>query len=179
MAVDPDHVDVPLDAPSESCTNDTDITPPSSISGDRDQLNLIESRTLRAGHTYVIRSSCGRQLTLLNGAVVLNQPACLGSEYWTCIESDGWLGFRNVASGKLLRHGGGRPGLHCSNHQHDKWERIQVRPHGVSSRGFTLLMEHWGGLKPVGIRMEQGGEVLDRLHNPGTYGLCWIFLEVS
>lgn len=180
MAVDPAQVDVPFDALSETCTNDTIVTPPSSLSGDRDQLNLIESRTLKAGHTYVIRSiSCGRQLTLLNGAVILSQPASLGSIYWTCIESDGWLGLRNVASGKLLRHGGGRPGLYCSNHQHNMWERIQVRPQEMSNRGYTLLMEYWGGLKPVGIKMEHGVEILDRLFEPGTHGLSWIFLEVS
>ena len=169
-----------VDAFSDSYTNDFVNTPPGSPSGDRDHPNLIETGKLQAGHTYVIRSvSCGRQLTLLNGDVLLNQPASLGSVYWTCVESDGWLGFRNVASGKHLRHGGGGPGLHCSNHQHDKWERIQIRPHSGFNRGFTLLMEYFGGLKPVGTRMGQGVEILERLYEPGASGLSWIFLEVS
>ena len=169
-----------VDAFSDSYTNDFVNTPPGSPSGDRDHSNLTETGKLQAGNTYVIRSvSCGRQLTLLNGDVVLNQPASLGSVYWTCVESDGWLGFRNVASGKHLRHGGGGPGLHCSNHQHDKWERIQIRPHRDFNRGFTLLMEYFGGLKPVGIRMGQEVEILERLYEPGASGLSWIFLEVS
>lgn len=177
MAVEPVKIDDYLDTLSETFTNDTVLTPPSSTWGDRP---LQASRTLQAGHTYVIRSlSCGRQITLLNGAVVLSQPGSLGSAHWTCVEVGGWLGFRNVASGNFLRHGGDHHSLGCSNPCHKLWERIQIRPHDALHLGFTLLMEYWGGLKPVGTKMKDGAEKLDRLYEPGAQGLAWIFLEVS
>lgn len=180
MGANPDQTGDNFDRASESNATITAVTPPSTIYGDEDKPDLVESRALRVGHTYVIRSvSCGRILTLLNAEVTLEQHNSLGAIYWKCVETDGWLGFQNTASGRFLRHGGGRLGLHCSSSKHNLWERMQIRPHADYDQGYMLLMEFHRGLRPVGSVKENGKEILGRIVDKSINSLAWVFLEVS
>lgn len=128
------------------------------------------------GTTFIIRSVSSRHmLTLLDGQVVLTQPDGLGSNHSACVETKGWLGFRNSVSGKFLGHN--RKGwLCCSADQHQEWEKfcVRVRPEG----GYVLLMTHWERLWHVGTKVEQGVEKLAKVGDGGSGGIVWEFAKV-
>ena len=114
-----------------SSTTYTATTPPETIASD-----LLDEHELSSGaepssslvpwpgSTFIIRSvSSGHVLTLLDGQVLLAQPGGPGSIYWACVETKGWLGFRNPVSGKFLGHNK-YGGLCCSANQHQEWEKF-------------------------------------------------------
>lgn len=78
-------------------------------------------------------------ITLLDGQIMLTQADGRGSIYWECVETKGWLGFRNIVSGGFLGHDI-EGTLRCSAEQHQGWEYFcaRARPEG----GFVLLMTH-------------------------------------
>ncbi|KAF1987681.1 hypothetical protein K402DRAFT_43655 [Aulographum hederae CBS 113979] len=58
---------------------------------------------LKHGKVFQLRSLPSRGvLTLLGGDVVLAPEDTLGSTLWMCDEINGWFGFFNIASGKVL-----------------------------------------------------------------------------
>ena len=131
------------------------------------------------GSTFTIRSvSCGRVLTLRDGQIELTQPPLLGgrgSIYWACVETKGWLGFRNTVSGKLLGHDSkGR--LCCSAEQHRGWEYfcVRMRPEG----GCVLFMTHYDKLWHVGFKEDQGVKKLAKIENGASDRILWEFDEV-
>ena len=106
---------------------------------------------------------------------MLAPPGSFGSPHWECVETEGWLGFRNVASYGYL----GRDGqwlLCCSAKWHREWEKFHLGSR--SEGGYALLMTHWGKLKPVGIKQENGEEKLTMLEHWSTNGIVWEFVEV-
>ena len=126
--------------------------------------------------TFIIRAiSSGHVLTLLDGQIILTQPGGHGSIHWVCVETKGWLGFRNTISGKFLGHDN-RGRLCCSADRHQGWEYfcVRMRPEG----GCVLLMTHSGSLWHVGIRVEQGVEKLAKIGDGGTDGMDWEFIRV-
>lgn len=133
------------------------------------------SLTPQPGRTWLIRAmSSGEVLTLHGGRIILSQPADRAS-HWDCVETDGWLGFRNGVSGAYL----GRDWwlqLRCSTGWHQLWERfhVRVRPEGV---GSVLLMEHWG-LKRVGWKVDGGVRILAVIENWEADEMVWEFVEV-
>ena len=53
--------------------------------------------------TFIIRSVPSEHvITLQDGKVALTRADGRGSIYWVCVETKGWLGFRNTVSGKFL-----------------------------------------------------------------------------
>ena len=128
------------------------------------------------GSTFIIRSvSCGHVITLLDGQIALTQPGSRGSIYWVCVETNGWLGFRNTVSGKFLGHDAkGR--LCCSAERHQRWEYFcfRMRPEG----GCILLMTHYERLWHVGFKTEQGVEKLAKIGDEGSDGVVWEFARV-
>ncbi|OCL05127.1 hypothetical protein AOQ84DRAFT_414251 [Glonium stellatum] len=128
------------------------------------------------GSTFIIRSvSSGYVLTLLDGQVALAQPGGPGSIHWACVETKGWLGFRNIASGRFLGHNivGN---LCCLAEHHKGWENfcVRIRPEG----GYVLLMTHFERLWLVGIKVEQGVEKLAKIENGESNGIVWEFVKV-
>ncbi|KAL9046133.1 MAG: hypothetical protein Q9214_000953 [Letrouitia sp. 1 TL-2023] len=159
-------------------------TPPESIDtflGDRDTLNGTEPSSPFLvpwpGSTFIIRSvSSGKLLTLLDGQLVLAQPGSQGSIHWACIETKGWLGFRNVVSGRLLGHDA-KGNLTCSASRQQGWENfcVRMRPEG----GCVLLMTHYERLWHVGIKVEQGQDRLAKVGNEGgNDGIVWEFSKI-
>ncbi|KAH6677740.1 hypothetical protein B0J14DRAFT_475006, partial [Halenospora varia] len=128
------------------------------------------------GSTFIIRSvSSGHVITLLDGQIVLASPGGRGSIHWACVETKGWLGFRNATSGRFLGHDFWGS-LCCSGERHQGWENfcVRLRPEG----GYVLLMTHWERLWHVGIILEQGVEKLAKVGDGGSDGIVWDFVKV-
>ena len=148
----------------------TIYTPPESVATEvpdhHDLLGVKPSCLLVPwpGSTYIIRSvSSGHVMTLLDGRILLTQPGGRGSIHWVCVETNGWLGFRNTVSGKFLGHDN-YGNLSCFAQRHQGWEHFcsRSRPEG----GCVLLMKHWWqSLLQIGIKEEQGEERLAKIEN--------------
>ncbi|KAK0716729.1 hypothetical protein B0T21DRAFT_296456 [Apiosordaria backusii] len=145
-------------------------------------------------HTKAI-TLCQGQLKLLELRLANLTNGCW---YWECITKDGWLGFRNVASGSYLGHDG-KMGV-VANAPHCKaWEWFCVRrvpfvDYLVEEKekgrdGYVLLLRHWDKLLRVAVRSE---EVKDRwgsvlvetedkwsLTDDEKAGGIWGFIEVG
>ncbi|KFY29347.1 hypothetical protein V493_02396 [Pseudogymnoascus sp. VKM F-4281 (FW-2241)] len=96
---------IPTPDPDDNFTDSiAAATPPETLAAD----TLTDSETSFSsipwpGSTFIIRSvSSGRVITLLNGDVELSAPGGRGSIHWACVETNGWLGFQNLASGEFL-----------------------------------------------------------------------------
>ncbi|KAL9094796.1 MAG: hypothetical protein Q9163_006539 [Psora crenata] len=167
----------------DNSTAYTAITPPETVAADLpdddDPLGGAERSSFLVpcpNSTFIIRSvSSGDVIMLLDGQIVLTQPGVRGSTHWACVETKGWLGFRNIVSGKFLGHDAkGR--LHCSAERHQGWEYfcVRMRPEG----GCVLLMTHYERLWHVGIKVEQGVEKLAKIGDGGSDGIVWEFVKV-
>ncbi|KAK4221024.1 hypothetical protein QBC38DRAFT_492923 [Podospora fimiseda] len=98
-------------------------------------------------------------LTLLNGQLQFvkydpddQHKPWTGCWLWKCVEKDGWLGFRNVASGTYLGHNG-KGVFHAVQKHHKRWEWFCAR-HDAEERGYVLLTGLWETLAKVGIEGE-------------------------
>ncbi|KIY01826.1 uncharacterized protein Z520_01964 [Fonsecaea multimorphosa CBS 102226] len=158
------------------------------------------------GSTYIIRTiPSGHILALHGGEVTVTgpcSPAAVGSSvHWTCEETKGWLGFRNVASGKLLgydgRKGKGDRNRHgrlvCVAPRQQSWENFALRPRPEG--GYLLLTTHFERLWRVGTRRfeqetgksgrgDSGGnnsdEILAKIDDgdPSGEEIIWEFIKV-
>ncbi|KAF2106423.1 hypothetical protein BDV96DRAFT_507865 [Lophiotrema nucula] len=134
------------------------------------------------GNTYIIRSKgTSHILTLLEGRPQLLSPGHRGCIHWTCVEHAGFLGFRNVASGKYLGFDDKHFFCCAKDGRADSWEKFMVvaRPDG----GFVMLMTHGSNwtLWPVGMKHGKGGhgeERLAKVDGGWEKGLVWEFVKV-
>ena len=157
-------------------TGYTATTPPESVtSGLQDGFGSSgttqpSSPVPRPGSTYLIKSAMSREvITLFEGQVVLALPDGRASQ-WRCISDNGWLGFRNVTSGRFLGHD--KPWrLCCEQMWHREWERFQVRERGA---GGVLVMKDWSELLPIGMRAEK----LSMIKNWESQEIIWEFIQV-
>ena len=173
----PDKVDPDSDMDHDDSASYAATTPPETLVTDPlDDQEPSSSLVPWPGSTFIIRSvSTGHVLTLLDGQVVLKKPGSRGSIYWACVETKGWLGFRNTVSGRFLGHEAkGR--LCCLAERHQKWEYfcVRMRPEG----GCVLLMTHYERLWHVGIKVEEGEAKLAKIGDGGTGGIVWEFAQV-
>lgn len=128
------------------------------------------------GSTFIIRSvCCGNVITMLDGQVVL-APYDGGASVWTCVESEGWFGFRNRISNKFLCHGWNGT-LKCSAEQHDKWRHFTITP--VPKGGYIMQMLDWWTLRPIIVNAENGLQTLARTGNKLSQGIVWEFRQVG
>jgi hypothetical protein len=153
----------------------TPATTADNVTSDLDKDHASPSWVPSHGSTVIIRStSCGNVLTLLDGHVVLAPPGGRGSILWTCIESEGWFGFRDAVSAKFICHGwDGR--LKCSAEQHDAWRHFTITP--VPKGGYVMQMLDWWTLRPIVINALNGLQMLGRTGNKLSEGIVWNFLE--
>ena len=161
----------------------TPLTPSTTVAddflNDYDSINGAKSSSSSVpwpGSTFIIRSvSSGHVITLLDGKIELSPPGGHSSIRWVCIETKGWLGFRNPVSGKFLGHDKhGR--LSCFADRHQQWERfcVRLRPEG----GYVLFMTHHERLWPVGMKVEEGVEKLAKIGDGVSNGMIWEFIKV-
>jgi len=160
-------------------------TPPESIAADLQDIDDLDpmseaksgsSSVPWPGSTFIIRAlSTGQVITLLDGQIVLASPGARGSIHWKCVETKGWLGFRNAVSGNYLGHND-KGVLRCRVDKHQGWENFcaRLRPEG----GYVLLMTHFERLWHIGIKKERGVEMLAKLGDGGSKGIVWEFIEV-
>lgn len=172
------------DQPHSSCISDSDeynIGTPTTTSEnvtveleqDPDLRNWVPSH----GSTIIIRSiSCGNVITLLDGHIVLAPLGSRGSIYWTCVESQGWVGFRNTVSGKFLNHGEDGK-LECSAKQDHGWRKFTITP--VPKGGYIMQMLDWWDLRPIVRTVEKGLPKMGRTGNKLSEGILWEFIKVE
>ena len=157
-------------------------TPPETVVGDTnaqdtlDATKSTESSVPWPGSTFIIRSILsGEVITVYDGKVTLAPPGGRGSIHWVCVETEGWIGFRNLVTGRYLGHDPkGR--LCCSASKHRGWENFCVR--STPDGGYVLLMTHFEKLWPVGIKLEQGAAVLAKIENGSPRSIDWEFIKV-
>lgn len=106
---------------------------------------------------------------------MLTQPGDPGSTHWECVETEGWLGFRNIVSGRFLGYDK-RGKLRCLAERHQSWEYFctRMRPDG----GCVLLMTHYDKLWRVGIKVEDGTEKLTKVEDGAADEVNWEFVRV-
>ena len=158
--------------PPETVTADL-LDDHESLGGTGAYLNMVPW----PGSLFIIRSvTSGHVITLHDGHIALAPPGGPGSIHWECVETKGWLGFRNNVSGKYLGHDK-KGNLCCSVDKHQGWEyfNARARPEG----GCVLLMQHWESLKHVGMKVEQGVEKLAKIGDGGDGGMVFEFLKVE
>lgn len=180
MVLNPVDSSVPNDDDDDS-TIYTATTPPETVADlldDRHSFGGAESRSSLVpwpGSTFIIRSvSSGQVIMLLDGQIILTKPGGRGSIKWKCVETKGWLGFKNEVSGKFLGHDKER-NLCCNVEQHKGWENFDVRPRPEG--GCVLLMTHHERLWHVGMKVEQGVEKLAKIGDGGSGGIVWEFIK--
>ena len=66
--------------------------------------------------------------------------------------------------------------LCCTAEKHQGWENFCVR--GKPEGGCVLLMQHWDRLWHVGIKAEQGVEMLAKIGDGSAGGMAFEFLKV-
>lgn len=132
------------------------------------------------GCTYIIQySKTGEALTLLDGQVVLEKPGGCGHFKWHCVETEGWMGFRNPISGKYLGEDNGE--LVCMVGHHLSCEHFIAQP--VPDGGYLLLMRQdgkgWGfgeKLRVVGLKHFGSEKRLAKVEVAD--GIVWDFVKV-
>jgi hypothetical protein len=144
------------------------------LTGNHDSRSCVPSH----GSTVIIRSvTCANVLTLLDGQVVLAPSGGRGSIHWTCVETEGWFGFRNRVSNKFICHGGGDGRLKCTAEQHDRWRHFTITP--VPERGYVMQMLDWWKLRPIVVNAEDGLRTLGRTGDKLSEGIVWEFVKVE
>lgn len=172
------HTDQP-NAASVSDLDDSSIYTPTTTA-ENVTLDLVEDHASPSwvpshGSTVIIRSvSCGNVLTLLDGNIVLAPPSGRGSILWTCIETEGWFGFRNCVSGKFICHGRDAR-LKCTAEENSSWRQITITP--VPEGGYVMQMLDWWTLRPIVINAQNGLQKLGRTGNKLSEGIVWSFIE--
>ncbi|KAH7398932.1 hypothetical protein DE146DRAFT_512302 [Phaeosphaeria sp. MPI-PUGE-AT-0046c] len=167
----------PIDSSSKTknglkTTNTTVITSPAQFPMDRSLFSWIPSD----GCISIIRSvSCGGLLTLLDGEIILAPLSGRGSIHWTCVEFEGWFGFRNTATSKFLCHvRGGK--LKCTAGDGEKWRHFTITP--VAGKGYIMQMCDWWVLKSVIAVEDHGKKTLGRWGDKLADGVVWGFIQV-
>lgn len=129
------------------------------------------------GSTVIIRAvSSENVLTLLDGSVVLAPIGSRGSIHWSCVEREGWLGFRNCSSNKFICHGwDGR--LKCTAEERDGWRHLTLTP--VPKGGYIMQMLDWWVLRPIVLSPEKGLQKLARTGNKLSDGVVWEFINAE
>ncbi|KAK0666955.1 hypothetical protein QBC41DRAFT_324776 [Cercophora samala] len=140
-----------------------------------------------------------KAITLVNGQLELLElniaNLTSGCWNWKCVTKDGWLGFRNVASGTYLGHNGNLEVIARAPH-HKAWEVFCARrvsyadedenesgggKEGVERAGYVLLLKHWETLRwlDVSVTLDAGRE-MQKWYLAGTENAAvWGFVEVG
>ena len=113
---------------------------------------------------------------LLDGEVEFTEMGGLGSPHWICVKRDGWLGFRNLVSGRFLSYSS-HGKLICTAREHRKAQNFctRMRPQG----GCVLLMPDDDELYNVGINVKAGMEQLEVDWYDQCEDIAWEFDQVE
>ncbi|KAI5921688.1 hypothetical protein F4810DRAFT_712307 [Camillea tinctor] len=140
---------------------------------DKDSLHAVETSqgiVPWQGNDLVIRErGSGKVITMGIDGVQLKKIGPMGGWHWKCVEHDGWLGFRNVVSGRYLGHNN-KGGFHALQTHHKGWESFvaKANPYG----GYELLTIH--GWKFMKMRVAKDGLTLEETDGKGA---LWDFVK--
>ncbi|KAK6363130.1 hypothetical protein TWF730_000579 [Orbilia blumenaviensis] len=106
------------------------------------------------GSVYIINESSTSQVITNDGGriTLTNFDGDLKkSQMWTCVRSDGWLGFTNNPGHETKYLGHDFLGsLVCTAALHLAWEHFNVMKR--EGDGFEIMVRHWFGSLPLGFR---------------------------
>ena len=138
--------------------------------------NTQDSMTLCApveGRIYMIRHrQSGKVISLKFGIIVVDVSNQLSGRFWKCLETDGYQGFRETGSNRVLGHNG-KNGLRATVDHHREWEHFVIRHKG--NEGYHLQSRHGGSLKWVGIGSDGHTLVTAESYDKAA---IWEFVEV-
>ncbi|KAI0426775.1 hypothetical protein F5Y09DRAFT_317978 [Xylaria sp. FL1042] len=103
------------------------------------------------GWIYMIRDiDSEKAITLLEGRLTLEFPSgTRGGWQWTCEElPDGWIGFREVVSGRFLGRDN-RGGFYAQATKLKAWESFVLRPRELG--GYNLCVKNWSALTAIAV----------------------------
>lgn len=173
--------------PATSCLADTNVSikfpdekppeysaPSPKAAESRSTPQATEAETVPCpGRSFLIRDpERGKSVAVVDGALQLH--GILPSDttgQWACFEENGWLGFRNRATGMVMGHNG-RGGFHAKVTHHRAHEWFQVRRHPEG--GYLLLVKHRDHL----WRMDVGPDGRTLVEKPEG-GKRWEFVAVE
>ncbi|KAK3391461.1 hypothetical protein B0T20DRAFT_456647 [Sordaria brevicollis] len=164
------------------------------------------------GQTFILlEASTGRALTLIDGnlrlahvpdpdLISLQKKGFSGSSsssvqqlpcivkgqcnwHWHCVETAGWLGFRNAASGTFLGHDMWQ-NIIARVQRHQGWEWMAMRPTPLpettdgkgSGFGWYLMVTHWEKLFKINFFEEERGGAFRATDS--SEGTIWEFVKV-
>lgn len=177
--------------PSRSSTEESGLTPASvtptdsrsdvDLADGMDEPSALGSSVPQPGKTYKIHNrDYEKHITLVEGEIRLlrtqsSQPD--GGCYWSCVEKNGWLGFRNSVSGTYLG-GDACGGFHAKVTHHKAHEYFCVR-HSAQG-GYNILVKHFKGDELWKMGCSDDGCTLVELkwNEESDLGLEWEFKEV-
>lgn len=123
--------------------------------------------------SFLIRDpECGKSIAVIDGTLQLHGtlPSNPASQ-WACFEANGWLGFRNLATGMVMGHNG-RGVFHAKVTHHRAHEWFQARRH--PDGGYLLLVKHRDHLWKMDIA-EDGKGLVEKPEG----GKRWEFVAVD
>ncbi|KAI2477971.1 hypothetical protein Ptr902_10654 [Pyrenophora tritici-repentis] len=137
----------------------------------------VRSRVPTHGSTYIIRAvSSENVMTLLDGQVILAPIGSRGCIYWTCVETEGWLGFRSCSSKKFICYDW-HARLKCTAEQKDGHRQFTITP--VPKGGYIMQMLDWWRLRPIVLNPENGAQKLARTGDMLSDGIVWEFIKAE
>ncbi|KAK5629847.1 hypothetical protein RRF57_005562 [Xylaria bambusicola] len=154
-------------ADSESAASSDPIETPTHTPGE----DMSDSTRLclpSPGKTYFIRHhESGKFLYVKLGFLMVGELDPQSGRYWTCLQEDGWLGFRETGSGSYIGWNQWHEGFQMS----ETMGNFVVTP--KENKGCYLQAVLWPKLVYVGIR----GESLVQ-EASSDEAVLWRFMEV-
>ncbi|KAI0600116.1 hypothetical protein F4775DRAFT_548087 [Biscogniauxia sp. FL1348] len=140
---------------------------------DKESLHVVElspGSVPSQGNVYAIRHrDSGKAITMGIEGLQLKKIGPMGGWHWMCVEKDGWLGFRNVVSGRYLGRND-KGGFHALQPHHQGWEYFVAKasPRG----GYEMLTLH--GWKFMKMSVAEDGSNLTQTDGDGAR---WDFVK--
>ncbi|KAL0468215.1 hypothetical protein QR685DRAFT_564402 [Neurospora intermedia] len=125
--------------------------------------DLISLTDRKAADPYLFPNSGAEQPCIVKGQC---------NWHWHCVETAGWLGFRNAASGTYLGHDMWQ-NIIARVYKHQGWEFMTVRP-ALERKGWYLMVTHWEKLHKINYLEGPG---VFKAENP-MEGTVWEFVKV-
>ncbi|KAI1485421.1 hypothetical protein F5X96DRAFT_660119 [Biscogniauxia mediterranea] len=140
---------------------------------DKESLHAVElspGSVPSKGNVYAIRHRrSGKVITMGIEGLQLKQIGPMGGWHWMCVEKDGWLGFRNVVSGKYLGRDD-RNNFHAIQPHHMGWEYFVAK---ASPRGGYELQTLNGWVFKKMCVAKDGGKLMQTIGE----GSLWDFVQ--